>query len=399
MIKSKNIIINFLLVIFSFVLTLLVLNYILIHISQKQKIPRILAGSLPNYYFTFYPDTYENRDIDNYIAVLGDSYAQGSGDAYLSKEYKYSISHFLRDKTNLNYLNFARGGYGSIASVLNLERIIYFSYNDILIENLKHPEEIIYFFYEGNDLTENMSLFLEAENTNINDYFENEIKRLTLISDYKKNIEINFPIVSYLKILGKKLFLQINNLKSYRDLVGYYNQLLSRIKGNQEIMIRNYNKDKFKNKNITVNQFIFPQIESGFTLLKKKQINQSLEIFYLSMNYLKNKFPSSKIKIIYIPSLPTIYEFNDPINTWSNYAKKKKFENVITTRDQNEQNSLYVRESINQYSIKNNLFYLDLTKSLQNFAKQNIIHGSIDYGHFNKLGYEFFSKEILKSLN
>ena len=288
MIKSKNIIINFLLVIFSFVLTLLVLNYILIHISQKQKIPRILAGSLPNYYFTFYPDTYENRDIDNYIAVLGDSYAQGSGDAYLSKEYKYSISHFLRDKTNLNYLNFARGGYGSIASVLNLERIIYFSYNDILIENLKHPEEIIYFFYEGNDLTENMSLFLEAENTNINDYFENEIKRLTLISDYKKNIEINFPIVSYLKILGKKLFLQINNLKSYRDLVGYYNQLLSRIKGNQEIMIRNYNKDKFKNKNITVNQFIFPQIESGFTLLKKKQINQSLEIFYLSMNYLKN---------------------------------------------------------------------------------------------------------------
>ena len=305
----------------------------------------------------------------------------------------------MRDKTNLNYLNFARGGYGSIASVLNLERIIYFSYNDILIENLKHPEEIIYFFYEGNDLTENMSLFLEAENTNINDYFENEIKRLTLISDYKKNIEINFPIVSYLKILGKKLFLQINNLKSYRDLVGYYNQLLSRIKGNQEIMIRNYNKDKFKNKNITVNQFIFPQIESGFTLLKKKQINQSLEIFYLSMNYLKNKFPSSKIKIIYIPSLPTIYEFNDPINTWSNYAKKKKFENVITTRDQNEQNSLYVRESINQYSIKNNLFYLDLTKSLQNFAKQNIIHGPIDYGHFNKLGYEFFSKEILKSLN
>jgi hypothetical protein len=79
--------------------------------------------------------------------------------------------------------------------------------------------------------------------------------------------------------------------------------------------------------------------------------------------------------------------------------KKKKFENVITTRDQNEQNSLYVRESINQYSIKNNLFYLDLTKSLQNFAKQNIIHGPIDYGHFNKLGYEFFSKEILKSLN
>ena len=271
MIKSKNIIINFLLVIFSFVLTLLVLNYILIHISQKQKIPRILAGSLPNYYFTFYPDTYENRDIDNYIAVLGDSYAQGSGDAYLSKEYKYSISHFLRDKTNLNYLNFARGGYGSIASVLNLERIIYFSYNDILIENLKHPEEIIYFFYEGNDLTENMSLFLEAENTNINDYFENEIKRLSIMSNNKINYEVNFLIISYVKILSKKIFLQISNIKSYQDLVSHLNHLLSRIKGKEETMIRNYNSDKLK-KNMTHNNFIFPQIEFEFTLLDQKHL-------------------------------------------------------------------------------------------------------------------------------
>ena len=52
------------------------------------------------------------------MAVLADSYAQGSGDAYLSGEYIYSISHFLRNKINLNCLNLARGGYGSISSFL-----------------------------------------------------------------------------------------------------------------------------------------------------------------------------------------------------------------------------------------------------------------------------------------
>lgn len=396
---TKNILINFLLLICSLVFVFLVLNYILIYVSQKQKIPRILAGSLPNYYFTFYPDTYDNREINSYTAVLGDSYAQGSGDAYLSGEYTYSISHFLRNKTNLDYLNFARGGYGSISSVFNLERIIYFSSNDMLINKLNHPQEILYFFYEGNDLTENISLFLKDGNTNIKSYFENEIKRLSIMSYNKINYEVNFPIISYVKILSKKIFLQINNIKSYQDLVSHLNHMLSRIKGKEETMVRNYNSDKLKKKNMTHNNFIFPQIESGFTLLDQKHLDQSLEIFSLSMNYLKKKFPHSKIKLIYIPSVPTIYNFNNPVNTWSNYANSNGFKNLITTNQKNEKNSNYVRKIINEYSIKNNLLYLDLTKSLQDFTKKNQIHGPIDFGHFNKLGYEFISKEIFKSLN
>ena len=140
----KKIIINLLLFLFSLLFIFLILNYILIILSKKQNIPRILAGSLPNYYFTFYPDTYEKHSTDKYIAVLGDSYAQGSGDAYLNGKYDYSVSHFLKKETNLDFLNFGRGGYGSISSVLNLVRIINFSSKDIFNKKFRSRKNSIF---------------------------------------------------------------------------------------------------------------------------------------------------------------------------------------------------------------------------------------------------------------
>jgi len=101
----------------------------------------------------------------------------------------------------------------------------------MLIKKLNYPQEILYFFYEGNNLTKNIILFLKDGNTNIKSYFENEIKRLSIMSNNKINYEVNFLIISYVKILSKKIFLQISNIKSYQDLVSHLNHLLSRIKG------------------------------------------------------------------------------------------------------------------------------------------------------------------------
>ena len=141
----------------------------------------------------------------------------------------------------------------------------------MLIKKLNYPQEILYFFYGGNNLTKNIILFLKDGNTNIKSYFENEIKRLSIMSNNKINYEVNFLIISYVKILSKKIFLQISNIKSYQDLVSHLNHLLSRIKGKEETMIRNYNSDKLK-KNMTHNNFIFPQIEFEFTLLDQKHL-------------------------------------------------------------------------------------------------------------------------------
>ena len=79
------------------------LNFILIKISPQKVFPRPLAATLPNVLLTFHPDTYKKKDLKNFSAVLGNSVAQGNGDAYLEGKDNYSITHKLHDITKKNY--------------------------------------------------------------------------------------------------------------------------------------------------------------------------------------------------------------------------------------------------------------------------------------------------------
>ena len=132
----KNLISNLILVIFSIFIALLIINYSLIFITPQKLLPRSLAGSLPNSLLSFYPDTYNKKNLDKYIAILGDSYAQGGGDAYLNGTQDYSIAHHLYKNDSRNYLLFARAGFGSISAVSNLIKIHNLSHLTFSMKNL-----------------------------------------------------------------------------------------------------------------------------------------------------------------------------------------------------------------------------------------------------------------------
>ena len=123
LIKLKNYFINFFLALISLILSLLIINIIILHFPSQKFFPRSLANSLPNILITFYPDTYKRSNLENYIAILGDSYSQGNGDAYLNGTYNYSIGHHLYKKNKKNYLIFGRAGFGSISAISNLIKL------------------------------------------------------------------------------------------------------------------------------------------------------------------------------------------------------------------------------------------------------------------------------------
>ena len=104
-IKLKNYILNFLTVVVSIFLCLLIANIILISVSTQKFFPRALANSLSNILLTFYPDTYNKNNLEDYVAITGDSYSQGGGDAYLNGIRDYTFAHHLHKNDNKNYKN------------------------------------------------------------------------------------------------------------------------------------------------------------------------------------------------------------------------------------------------------------------------------------------------------
>ena len=182
--RIKNYILNTFTLVISILIGLMIINFILIKLSSTKIFPRSLAGSLPNVLLTFYPGTYKEINLSNYVAILGDSYAQGNGDAYLSGVEDYSIAHHLFKNDEKNYLLFARAGYGSVSAVSNLVKIHKLSHLSYSIRDLNKPKSIFFLFYEGNDLRDNIV------------EYERHVKNNEKISDYtlrriNTNIKLN----------------------------------------------------------------------------------------------------------------------------------------------------------------------------------------------------------------
>ena len=104
------------------------------------------------------------RMPENYIALLGDSYALGWGDWYMSvleskpfDEPSYHSAHVIHDITGTDVLSFAQPGFGSF-DALAYYPIRYFEMLRKRGFALPTPSKIIVYFYEGNDFGDNLAL-------------------------------------------------------------------------------------------------------------------------------------------------------------------------------------------------------------------------------------------------
>ena len=98
-----------------------------------------------------------------YIALTGDSYAVGAGD-WLNEVRKsnffgspdYSAAHLIHKKTGIDVVSFGRAGAGSFDGIW-LEPVTQFLYiNSVRDYKLSPPKDILIFFYEGNDIYDNI---------------------------------------------------------------------------------------------------------------------------------------------------------------------------------------------------------------------------------------------------
>ena len=204
----KKLILNLLLFLFSTSIVIFFLNLIilfnLLNIFDQKNLPRHWALNSDRYFMTFYPNTH-NKTLKNYTAILGDSIPFGEGDGWVNKEVKYSISHYLRDRLNKDYLNFSKPGANSVTAV----KEFLFSYDRIkksfFLPEIEKPNEIIIFFEEG-DLIANFNSFTNQEDfSSINKFVSNEISDFSNYKHRAKDINIPF-LKSSLLVLRENLF-------------------------------------------------------------------------------------------------------------------------------------------------------------------------------------------------
>ena len=154
------------------------------------KLPLRLYGSIDKNLRILAQSSKKSTLPHEYIAIVGDSYAVGAGDwleevrggtSFFGSP-SYSPAHLINEKTGIDVVSFGQGGVGSFGGIWKEPITQFLHINSVKNYHLSPPKYFLVFFYEGNDIYDNVG-FLRKKLFSI--------KKGSL----KKKIELNEVII------------------------------------------------------------------------------------------------------------------------------------------------------------------------------------------------------------
>lgn len=365
----RNLFINLTITVFSCLIGLFIVNAFLLYSGQAY-FPRALNQFQPNIIRTFSPDTY-GSDLRRYTAILGDSFVEGTGDAYLTGVYDYSIAHHLHRNDGKNYLIFGRSGFGSISAVSNLFKIYEASRYMNGIEDLGKPERILFCFYEGNDLDNNVKEYelTGSPGESVEVYVARRIAENTSFS-FRNRIEATMPATKFLHTVFRR---------SYRA-------------------IRDSQQPNPDASRAGINSMSGPvkvsgiePLQSAAMELSEEEVGFALQVFLESIRQLQTWSPETEITIVYLPSIVSPYQWQDPVRIYQTFPERGISE---TTLEANNARSELLRSRIGTFAVQHDLEFVDTTPTIAEIAQEQVLHGPVDWRHFNDAGYRVIADLI-----
>jgi hypothetical protein len=350
---------------------------------------------------------YSKKEVipKKYLAIVGDSNVYGFGpwlydNSWSMEQPSFATHHLLYSALNQDVVPFGYPGYGSFGSSINMVGELKNLQNSWIWSKIEDPQEILFVFYEGNDLINNLHEVQQRGldlNAPLDLDFNKRLKKVFAEAESRHSEESSWTdhLASWnifsglIKNYWKKFFQE--NRKHFES---------NFIPSEKDVNLLN------KTLNSAYNLAIIngKEKELGFSegpalFLSEKEINLSLKITENSLSYLKNNFPKSKISVVYLPSSLSIYNFADcELSPAPLSISGEKRNGLFKPIEAKEKNRL-IREILSKITNNLGLAFIDCTEYLQQQSNSHLLHGPRDPIHLNRLGYESFTHAINSYLN
>jgi hypothetical protein len=361
---------------------------------------RLMLPYLPLQYRVYLPDRadfflqisksqYVPRD---YIALVGDSYAQGMGDWLLSLGYKsskpYHSADVIHEKLRRDVASLGRARSGSAeAMVLRVARI----FNDpycYLFPEIPAPKRFLVYFYEGNDIEDNYELL---------QHYVRPRASSPLAPQIEAFLEDQYAATSGWRChghLGDTFWKMIQ----YHVRFGLHPDAT-------------YNVGPVPPINrIIVNGGAMNarELGGGSMALSDKQIDDGVRVYDRSLAWFQRRFPGVPITLVYIPSPGAIYRFDSDNVMSGEYYDPNDQPRIgrprLTPGRPFPASAIYamsqkVCEKIRAASLAQGIAFIDTRPAFRKAAAHVPLHGPRDWGHPNEAGYRLLGSLIASRIN
>ncbi|NDV28632.1 hypothetical protein [Desulfovibrio sp. JC010] len=332
---------------------------------------------------------------DDYIGIIGDSYAYGEGDWFKSLDKStndpFHSAHIIHDKTGRDVLSFGRPGAGNVLSALMLPGIIDYASHYSGFE-IAPPKEAFVFFYAGNDLWDNRR---RLRKNFYPEYDKQQLERSEYFQSFMHDVAEELNEYNPLKYSPTLVFVTRAFFAQCNKVIDYVADTFEGVAGKtkeEDFYIAATNSSL---NNIRLGEkvhHVATDLQCYTLGLTEEEIRLSLYVFQQSLQFLKKNYPDTKFTVVFIPSVPECYDYE------SDYIESGREREIYKVSDMRRIGA-EVERNIEKITKDENLDFINTTPELRKLAKTQMLHGPRDVTHFNRAGYEGLGRILADYVN
>jgi hypothetical protein len=341
----------------------------------------------------------------NYLAIVGDSNVYGFGpwlydNSWSMEQPSFATHHLLHASLKKDFVSFGYPGFGSLGSSLSMVSELQMLKSSWVWSKIENPLEILFVFYEGNDLINNLHE-VEQRGLDLHTIESNALDRkiAKIITDEEKKLSESWAVTDHSAAWNLFSGLSKNYYRKFFQKPKPESTDLQSFPLAQPSISQDRNGSKPTNiANISGLEVPLGFCEGPALLLNEMEIALALKISEHSLRHLRRNFPDSKINLIYLPSSLSIYDFGDcQVSPAPLEMMGKTRSGEFKPFDAIERNK-FLRAEILKITQKTSTEFWDSTDYLKQIARNQLLHGPRDPIHLNRTGYEAFAEGILSYL-
>jgi len=360
---------------------------------------RLMLPHLPLTFRVYLPDRADfflqnskSRYVpQDYIALVGDSYAQGLGDWLLSQGTKssqpYHSADVIHELLGQDVASLGRAAAGSAEGmVLRVTRIFGDDYC-YLFPPISEPARFLIYFYEGNDIDDNYKLlqhFIRPVGSDLRPQID-------------KFLNEDFAAVSAWRCHGH-LGDTIWKMLQFHVRYGLNPDLTYHVGPVPPI-----NRIVVDGIETNAREFNVPSLA-----LEEDQIDSGVVVYERSLAWFRRRFPAVPTTVVYIPSPATVYRYaGTKVVSEEIYVPTEPQEighPTLVSGREFPVSAVYERsqeicQKIRAISIAQGTEFIDTRPAFRKAAANRAVHGPRDWNHLNEAGYRLLGKLLAGRIN
>ncbi len=332
---------------------------------------------------------------ERYVALLGDSYAQGAGDWLLGVNSlgnpPFHSAHLLRERTGRDVISFGASGAGGLRAT-GTEPEAFVNYLQRTWRyRITEPELLLMYFYEGNDLQDNLR---DLDHTFFGAGFDpaRVWDGAYFRSFVKETAAQRTPLAEELETWH-----WTDNLFLARFVVRVAKAAVDR--SWQLPPSRDWRPGAVNRARIGGVEVALPDGLQGPPLeLSPEQLELALWAGAQGFALLRERFPGVRTVVVYVPSPLAIYKLVSPEVDVEVVRPNLESELLRYPSGRVAERSDLVCRRIEEITRAAGGEFLDARPKLQEAAANEAIHGPRDWKHLNRIGQERLVDAIVPAL-